>query len=244
MRAIKKKNSDRHLENRHKKPPTTAQKATRAWNGFRYTGQSAKACYKEQYGLCGYSEISIDNLYPIIDMHSTEISRTLGSHLEHVEPKSKNPQRTFDHSNLILSAIDDVKAQQLLKPDVFGGHHKQKMYSASSFISPLNNNCEDYFHYETSGKIVPKATLPSRREKAKARLTIYILNLNAPILVNWRKNWLSSLDSIIESLDGNALYNFAELELSPIKDTLRPFHTAQKQLFGVLGKTICQINNI
>ena len=245
MRTIRKNTPSRSLSKVHENPPLTSKEATNAWKRFRkHKPDCVRVCCDEQYGLCGYSEVSLDNLHPILDINDIELSRELGSHIEHIEPKSKNPRRTFDHFNLILSAIDDSKARNLLKKDVFGGHHKQKMYSPNSFISPLNLNSEDYFHYETSGKVVPKESLPNKREKAKARLTIYILNLNAPILINWRKNWLTSLEIIINELDGNDLYQFAVAELTPSNNTLRPFHTAQKQIFGNLGTRVCTLHNI
>ncbi|MEZ9821065.1 retron system putative HNH endonuclease [Shewanella sp. 10N.286.45.A1] len=244
MRKITKTAPNRFLENRNRKPPNSATKANSSWNRFRQKSQTSRICYTEQYGLCGYSEISIDNIYPILDENSIEISRTLGSHLEHVEPKSKNPQRTFDHTNLIMSAIDDIKARKLIKEDVFGGHFKLRRYSENSFISPLSTNSRSYFHYETSGRIVPSYSLPTRREKAKARLTIYILNLNAPILVNLRKSWLTQLDNILFDMDKSAINDFALTELLPTNDCLRPFHSAQRQLFGKLGESICDSYNL
>lgn len=223
-------------------PPTTEAEATKAWGKFRHKIGTRCKCLDEQFGLCGYSEISIDNKYPIINHEGKVVSRLLGAHLEHVEPKSSVPSRTFDHSNLIISAIDDIKARSLLKQDVFGGHHKLKRYSETSFVSPLWKNCRDYFYFESStGKVIPNSTLPNRREKAKARLTIYILNLNAPILVNLRKIWLKQLDELILSATSTQeLHDLAELELSPINGTLRPFHSAQRQILGKIGNQICQ----
>ncbi|MEZ8816335.1 retron system putative HNH endonuclease [Vibrio cyclitrophicus] len=240
MRAIKKDHPNKELSNRHKNPPNSALKAKLAWKRFKSKGKVSKALYKEQYGLCGYSEISIDNIYPIFDENHNEISPLLGSHIEHIEPKSKYPLRTFDHLNLILSAIDSAKLKHLNKKDVFGGHKRLDDYSPSSFIFPLNENCAEYFHYETSGKVVPSQKLPNTREKAKARLTIYILNLNAPILVNLRRKWLTQLDKLIDETDKDALMDFAEQSLVPVNDTLRPFHSAQRQMFGNLGEIVCQ----
>lgn len=242
MRNIQKTSADRYLNSRNNNPPTTEQEATKAWGRFRQKNRTREICFKEQYGLCGYSEISIDNKYPVIDEYGQEISKVLGSHLEHVEPKSSQPHRTFDHTNLIISAIDDIKARNLVKRDVFGGHRKLRRFSQTSFVSPLWPNCRKYFHFESStGKVVPSSNLPNRREQAKARLTIYILNLNAPILVHLRKTWLKQLDELVLSASSTKeLYDLAELELSPINGALRPFHSAQRQLLGNLGDQICQ----
>lgn len=246
MRAIKKGIAHRHLVRRHTNPPQNHEQATKAWERFRGDRKRAtkELCYEEQFGLCGYSEISLDNIVPIIDASNHEISRNLGIHLEHVEPKNINPQRTFDHTNLIASAIDDIKANNLIAKDVFGGHAKLKWFNETSFISPLLGNCCDYFHYETTGKVVPKESLLNRREKAKARLTIYKLNLNAPILVNWRKVWLKALEKIIDESDDVSLVLIAESELLPINGLLRPFHSAQRGLFGKVGEKICHDNEL
>ncbi|EKO3517937.1 TIGR02646 family protein [Vibrio fluvialis] len=251
MRTIIKGAPDRFLTKRYNRSqPMNAGDASRSWGKFssRYKARTKKVCEFEQYGLCGYSEIQITpKSIPIYDSQCSDISKNFGSHLEHIEPKSKNPSRTFDHYNLILSAISDVKASGLAKSDVFGGHHKARIYSNKWFISPLVPNAREYFHYETStGKIVPKSTLPSLKEKAKARLTIYALNLNAPILIYWRKTWLQELENILASLTTREeIYNFAELELSPVGNRyLRPFHSAQRQVFGRIGDQICKSLNL
>lgn len=239
MRFISKTLPHRFLVQRNQTPPTTHTEATNAWGNFRQSKYTRDKCIQEQYGLCGYSEVDLSNDTPILDLASEEISRCLGTHLEHVEPKSRNPQRTFDHNNLIVSIIDDIKYRGLVKADVFGGHAKLKWYSEQSFIHPLSHNCRDYFHYETTGLIVPKLSFP-RRERAKARLTIYKLNLNAPLLVVWRRNWLSQMDLLINELlnDTDALKNLAELELLPSNQKLRPFHSGQRQLFGTVGRQV------
>ncbi|MEZ9852278.1 TIGR02646 family protein [Vibrio breoganii] len=238
MRYIAKSNPDRHLIAKNNKKPRTASDATKAWGRFRFKSSTSDKCFDEQFGLCCYSEISIDNRVPILDSHQNELSRDLGRHIEHVEPKSKNPSKTFDHNNLLLSAISDVKANNLSTEDVFGGHAKQGYYSSSWFISPLNQNVKEYFHYETSGRVVPKESLPSRRERAKARLTIHILNLNAPILVQWRRTWLVELTNMIDSYDIDQVKLLAEVELMPYGSRLRPFHSAQRQVFGSIGEKV------
>ncbi len=232
MRHIFKQTADYRLAKRHMNPPTAEREAEAAWGNFRgeRLQPTRDKCLEEQYGLCGYSEIDLKG-------------SGLGMHFEHLEPKSRNPARTFDHNNLILSAINTENQRILAKQDVFGGHAKLKWYHPNAFIHPLLPNCRDYFHYETSGRVVPKAQLP-RRERAKARLTIYRLNLNAPILVNKRKVWLAEADYWINEFanDPDALRNFAEMELLLTANRLRPFHSAVRQLLGRLGEEVTQEN--
>ncbi|MEB8192422.1 TIGR02646 family protein [Raoultella terrigena] len=244
MRHITKGESDYFLSQKNKKKPHTADSATKAWSRFKYKDATAKRCLSEQFFLCCYTEICLNNLFPIMGSEGVVVSTDYGYHLEHIEPKSLNPQKTFEHNNLIISAISSSNLHLLSKKDVFGGHAKLSNYSASSFISPLMASSQDYFHYEATGKVVPKESLNNNREKAKARLTIYLLNLNAPVLVHWRKIWISALSKIIDENDSDVIKQVAELELSPIGKSLRPFHTAQRQLFGKLGDDICTKINI
>jgi len=237
MRYITKGHADHQLWNRHSNPPCTKAEATAAWGSFNSKRATRNKCIEEQYGLCGYSEVNLQDDHPVIDAKGQQLSRPLGIHLEHVEPKSLNPARTFDHTNLIACAIDDAKARSLIRDDVFGGHAKLRWYHPDGFIHPLLPQCRDYFHYESSGRVVPKAAL-ARRERAKARLTIYRLNLNAPVLVVWRRTWLQQAETIIDELldEPDALRQFAEVELLPINGRLRPFYSAQRQLFGNIAE--------
>ncbi|HCQ7773783.1 retron system putative HNH endonuclease [Enterobacter kobei] len=244
MRHITKTNGDYYLSQRNKNKPKTCIEARSAWSRFGHKNATAKICLKEQYGLCCYSEICLQDQFDIIDSDGLGINIDYGYHIEHIEPKSKVPLKTFEHTNLALSAINSGYLRALDKKDVFGGHFKINRYSVQAFISPLFVNAQDYFHYEASGRIVPKDSLPSRREKAKARFTIYLLNLNAPVLVNWRKVWLGILTKLIEENDYDVLREIADLELSPVNGSLRPFHSAQKQFFGKLGEDVCKKNNL
>ncbi|HHQ6594783.1 TPA: retron system putative HNH endonuclease [Serratia fonticola] len=238
MRHITKGSSDYYLSQKNKHKPNTADDATRAWSRFSHKDATVKRCLNEQFFLCCYSEICLNNRFPIMGNEGIVVSNDYGYHLEHIEPKSLTPQKTFEHNNLTVSAISSSSLQSLDKKDVFGGHAKLSRYSNTSFISPLMTNSQDYFHYEASGKVVPKESLKNKREKAKARLTIYLLNLNAPVLVHWRKIWISALSKLIDESDPDVIKQIAELELSPIGKSLRPFHTAQRQLFGKIGDNV------
>jgi uncharacterized protein (TIGR02646 family) len=226
MRAISKQNGDRWLSRRHATPPTTANQATKAWSNFRREGKTREICLSEQFGLCAYSETVLDKT-------------DLGMHLDHVEPKSRNPGRTFDHGNLVLSAIDDIKSRQLVRHDVFGGHFRLNRYSNNGFIHPLHPDSRRFFHYASDGIVSPALKL-SASDARKARYTIAILNLNAPILVSRRRHWLEELereiDKLLDSID--ALERFADVELCPTNGQLRPFHSAVRERFGRLGDRI------
>jgi uncharacterized protein (TIGR02646 family) len=243
VRFITKGEADDYLSKRNEKPPSTPHKAKLAWKGFKSRRKlTLIKCLDEQLGLCGYSEVELSNETPIIDPVSfEEVNTYLGTHLEHIEPKSFNPSRTFDHNNLIACTIDDVKVRKLEKSDVFGGHSKLGWYNEDALVHPLLPNCQNYFHYEITGLIVPKLEL-IRRERAKARLTIYKLNLNAPALVIWRRNWLSQINLQINEVldDPISLKKLAQSTLLPSNKKLTPFHSAQRQSFGSVGNQVIQ----
>ena len=230
MRCVAKRESDHYLDQRHKHPPLTPKDAERAWSNFRHKNKTRDVCYTEQFGLCAYSENVLD---PV----------DFGMHLDHVEPKSFNPARTFDHNNLLLSAIDDVESRGLVRHEVFGGHYRQNKYSNTDFIHPSKPDSRRFFHYASTGEVEPAWNLTTN-EINQAQYTIDILNLNAPILVNRRKHWLAELEQEINTLltVPTALKIFAELELCSTNRHLRPFHSAVRERFAALGEQVLQSN--
>jgi uncharacterized protein (TIGR02646 family) len=226
MRTVAKRGGDRWLNRRHLNPPATAQQAKEAWGHFRRKDKTRDICLSEQHGLCAYSETVLDDT-------------DLGMHLDHVEPKSKNPARTFDHHNLLLSAIDDAKVRHLARQDVFGGHFRGNFYSKTGFIHPLNPDSRRFFHYTSVGTVEPAPGL-SASDARKARYTIAVLNLNAPLLVNRRQHWLEELEREIDNLLNHpeALAHFAEAELCPTNGRLRPFHSAVRERFSGMGEKV------
>ncbi len=188
MRYIKKKGDSGcfPLNQAHNNPPQDKAEARSQWGSFRDKSQLTALLGKEQYFLCAYSEIEIlrDN-------------STVGTHIEHVKPKSRYPQQTFDYKNLVLSALssEDLKST-IAQREVFGGHHKKSHYDPTLFVSCLDNDCTDYFSYLSDGRVVPKDNDDNLHRK-KAEYTIKLLNLNSPYLVNKRRDWLDVLNRCI-----------------------------------------------
>ncbi|MGB1309933.1 MAG: retron system putative HNH endonuclease [Leucothrix sp.] len=229
MRYIKQRFLSKCLNRRRHNPPETTVAAKKAW---RRTNKKdiRKACYKQQLGICAYTELSLDN---------TE----LGYHLEHIAPRSNYPERTFVPHNIILSIMDDVYSGTLPHSETFGGHHKSEDYADDWFISPFDRNCASYFDYKITGLVAASTTLGTD-EQLKADRTIAILNLNADYLVACRNTSLQTLTEQIErmsvSLLGedkrlNALAQLAEVTLLPFDKKLPEFYSAKKQLFERLG---------
>lgn len=232
MRNIKKGDPSNELRVRNTHPPENRDEAIAAWDNFR-SQSTKKICLQEQYGLCGYSEV------PLYESHSClTVTKELGMHVEHIKPKSIFPELTFEHDNLIVSAISDEGQRTLSAKDVFGGHAKDNWYDPERFITPLSGACSTYFHYNINGEVTPKESL-SEKEKEYAKTTIAKLNLNSPILIVWRKSWIEEASNIIDELLGDnvAIEKFANAELSLSHDyKLRAFHSSILQLFGKYGE--------
>lgn len=233
MRSITKGTGRYQLSNRHTahlKELAAGIASPKAWKNFHGKQGTKVACLSEQYSLCAWSEIRLD-------------VGAWGMHLDHVEPKSIAPQRTFDHSNLVLSAFSSQMLANMKKDDIFGGHFRKNRYSKSGFITPLTTNCRRYFHYASDGTVAPALGL-SDSERRKARYTIAILNLNSPLLVNRRRRWLQELEEAIDMLLNNApaLEQFADQELCLTGNRLRPFHSAVRERFGGLGGRVIKMN--
>jgi len=173
----------------------------------------------DQFGLCSYSEIRPDEY-------------GLGVHIEHVEPKSANPSRTFDYSNLALSALSNSDLTNLCRNDQFAGHYKLSNYDSSLFVSCIDEESQEYFAYVSDGRVEPSIVLDDLN-RPRAEYTINLLNLNSPYLVNLRKRWLDEMDSLIdEHIDnGWSLYDLAAIDLIPLNGKLSQFFSATRQRF-------------
>lgn len=210
-----------YLNQAHKTPPINANQAESRWKHYKKKVALSRHLRREQYGLCAYSEIRPD-------------LEGLNTHIEHIQPKSRYPKRTFDYFNLVLSAFSDGDLKNLAKQDYFGGHYKLSQYNADLFISCLNPNCIDYFIYLSNGNIEPNHQLNSHETK-KAKETITLLNLNSPYLINKRKEWIDELDTLIEEhlTEGQeSLRYLASIYLTPRNNRLDPFFSAARQRFG------------
>lgn len=191
----------------------------------------------EQYDLCAYSEVKLENF---------------GCHIEHIKPKSRYPESTFDYHNLIASAFDSENLQKHAYANRFGGHFKcgdnrhgeQDKYDPNLFISPLEANCLRFFSYEPDGYVRPHPKR-DKSEKTRAQYTIDALNLNAPYLVGERRRIIEEMLPIINDLLDNAeaLRNFAEVDLCVTNGKLQSFHSTRLQQFGLLGLQVMQDQN-
>lgn len=237
MRHIRKAgNGGRHLSQSNITPPQTDDAATSRWRSFGYKKTVIKHLLFEQYKLCCYSELRADE-------------HGLGYHIEHVENKSQNPQRTFDYTNLAASALssESLTSFAATQPTVnqpqsiFGGHAsgKQNAVDMQRFISPHQADCARFFAYLSDGRIVPAEGLDNI-DAARAKYTVDLLNLNSPYLMIERRRWWDELDNlfdehIAEEMDLSCL---ACVDLLPRNQSLSPFFSLTRQFFGHIAEDV------
>ncbi|MCE5364132.1 retron system putative HNH endonuclease [Pseudomonas anguilliseptica] len=237
MRHIRKaENGEYHLNQANATPPKTSKAATNRWSRFGHKEEVLTQLLFEQYNLCCYSELRADQ-------------HGIGYHIEHVENKHQNPQRTFDYSNLAASSFssDNIPSFKNTHQDasqtqaVFGGHarDKQNTVDMQRFISPHQADCARFFAYLSDGRIAPAAGL-DHAEQSRVHYTLELLNLNSPYLLTQRRRWWEELDDIYEYhiTQGMDLYCLARIDLTPINQSLSPFFSITRQFFGRIAEEI------
>ncbi|PWQ97261.1 retron system putative HNH endonuclease [Leucothrix arctica] len=232
MRFIDKQIVCKPLQRRRHNPPQTDTDAKKAWRRFNKQA-IRKTCYKQQFGLCAYTELSLDD-------------EQLGCHLEHIAPRSRYPERTFESTNIILASMDECYSGQLETHEQFGGHFKSALYGDDWFIGPFDPRCELFFQYcATTGRVFANDKIDINDQANTAR-TIEVLNLNCDYLITKRRDHLRALTEAINSLMSRGSQNFNTEEtnfeslrrvtLEKVGKSLPVFYSAKKQLFDKYKK--------
>lgn len=231
MRAIAKAGiGTTRLNAEHANPPQTGDDAAHRWQRFRRgKARLLNHLLDEQYQLCCYSEIRPDLL-------------GLGSHIEHVQPKSQYPRRTFDYQNLAASALhseSDLIAFKVQAQEVFAGHAKLGGYDPNLFISCHQSDCARFFAYLSDGRVVPTRSL-TQNEMEKANYTITLLNLNSSYLITQRQSWWDELDRWLAEHEakGWSLEYLVAMDLIPVGSKLSQFFSLTRQFFGPMAEQV------
>lgn len=200
-----------------------------AWK--RFTKRSASrnqlrtALHTRQQGLCAYCEITLED---------TD-NQNIGSHVDHILPKEKHPDLTFEYNNLVLSCFatgGELKTDEKDTAPVSCGHAQLKRtnnFDESLFIKPTDTDCEHFFSFELDGEVIADPKLNSS-DTDKAKHTLEVLNLNCLRLKRLREDTLTQLYQIFDELqnDNDVLKRFLIMELQETKS----FINARKQHFG------------
>ena len=133
---------------------------------------------------CPYCEM-------ILSFEDNDLKEDKKCHIEHIKPKSKFGNLTFDYRNFLTSCSDKNTC----------GQSKGNKWD-NLFINPVEENPEEYFSYSMrTGKIIPKKENGLDYEKAVK--TIEILNLNENKLCEYRKIYILQIIDTIGNLNDN-----------------------------------------
>ena len=132
---------------------------------------------------CTYCEM-------ILSFEDSDLKEDKKCHIEHIKPKSKFGNLTFDYRNFLISCSENKTC----------GHSKQSIWDDKLFINPVEENPEEYFSYSIrTGKIIPKKENGLDYEKAVK--TIEILNLNENKLCEYRKTYILKIINTVGNLN-------------------------------------------
>ena len=101
------------------------------------------------------------------------------SHIEHFKPKDEDyyPELSLEYNNFLASCqkekitLEDSeeKIREYAESPVHCGHAKGNWYDEKLTVSPLIQNCADYFRYTEAGEILPSED-PDKNEAAKVTI--------------------------------------------------------------------------
>ncbi|MEB3308901.1 MAG: retron system putative HNH endonuclease [Snowella sp.] len=111
---------------------------------------------KEQSYICCYCQRRID---------------LNNSHIEHFKPKDEDcyPELSLDYRNFLASCQKEKNEQTIEAIPVHCGHSKGNWYDEKLTVSPLIEDCADFFHYTITGAILPSDD-PAKKKAAKTTI--------------------------------------------------------------------------
>ncbi len=185
-----------------------------AWSAFE-SGEIRDALWELQNGLCAYCERIVE-------------PGPGGTSIDHVIPKSANPEVTFSYPNLVLCCTDQNTCNLHKKGNHFAGADDTGRWTPG-FIAPTQQRCETSFDYFGDGSVKPSATAI----QSDAIDTLRIINLGYQPLQTERRDYLAAIDRAIDSMAGqmDALLVYLAMEM-PV-GSLKPFYSAKRQCIKI-----------
>lgn len=157
-----------------------------------------QALLREQMSCCCYCGIAID---------------ANDSHIEHYRPQEKYEGLALDYQNLHASCRRALQKQ----PEVplHCGHNKANEFDESTFISPLDADCEQRFRFLLNGEIQS-----STKEDHAAMNMVDVLALNIAHLNNRRQQ------ALLGWFDDQFLLEASEADLQRVAQACRNEYAA------------------
>lgn len=136
-------------------------------------------CLSDQHGLCGYSEMRLD-----------EDNR----HIDHYVKRNIDPKLTFEWTNMIAAAKDTrFGADWKDKHISLAGAYDKVTKRYPKLLNPVNDDLKGRFRFSTDGNIEP-----TTEADEKAVNTIKVFNLNEPSLKNRRKESMQKARAMLQ----------------------------------------------
>lgn len=159
-----------------------------AWNELHCKPALREYLRQEQYQLCAYCEGKLEDN---------------NSHIEHIEPQERNPQRRFDYQNLIASCnggeeccADELKPSYAQLDIQSCGHRKSNAFEPDLFLNPVEvREISDYFAYDCHSGMIQ---CNENQSPAKANYMIDLLHLDSVYLCHSRLNARTALIKAIK----------------------------------------------
>jgi len=154
------------------------------WDNFQNPQKAIvhKAILQEQGYICCYCEQRIEKNI---------------SHIEHFKPRETYPELSLVYTNLLCSC-PGWKEGKSTDPQEHCGASKENWFDENLMISPLAQNCDEYFQYTPEGEIRANYALPEKKAKA-ADTTIEHCQLNHAILIKRREEALDGLEELTQN---------------------------------------------
>ncbi len=157
------------------------------WNNFQKPEKTSvhNSLLKEQGFICCYCGRRID---------------LTDSHIEHLKPRNKYPDLALDYTNLIASCQGENETPPPIP--VHCGHKKAEWYEENLMVSPLEENCADFFRYTDDGQILPTKDLT---KQAAAKESIQRLALDINKLKKMREQAFEGILDDIDTLNNDEI---------------------------------------
>ncbi len=191
------------------------QPVTQSWEAFAGTlchTELSLGLIHEQSGLCCYCE---------------SLATDGAGHIEHMEPRSKNPKRTYDATNLAISCNGGTAQHCGHFKDA--GHNGNYSWDSGRFSYPHDPATCSLFSYDNLGNVNPSDYHP-----VKAGYMIGYLNLNCPSLVQRRHSHaISLIETLGEQPEPNTISLLCDYYLKPdTRGCLQPYYSLSQAILN------------
>lgn len=181
------------------------------WHTFTATachGEVHENLHREQQGLCCYCEMEV---------------QAEDGHIEHMEPRNRNPARVYDYSNLAISCNGGLAEHCGHYKDNRSGH----AWDAARFLPPHDPQTAELFLYLPDGSVQATA-----RDPGKASYLISYLGLDCSRLSDCRRVHARNLIDILGSQPDQQLVDCLRgiYLRSDANNRLKQFYSLSRQI--------------